>query len=247
MKRIRWIVLATVLVMTAVFTLPSAGLAHELNMRTAAFSGNYFAGGADVDGDVNRFFVEAYAGSFKFEDQRGKPALGDLASAFAVDEEWWLNEDGTCTIVQETWESQSRFWTEDQSEASLIFTDQFNGSLNVEFMMHGFRATYENNPFPPGADWCGWDEEEPPDFYEHLDPVSLTVSATWESEIIDVGKGKKNKGQVVATTVTFDTVEFNGLDLDIIVRGDPVNPSPFGNSRYVGRDVATFYDYIDNH
>ena len=110
MKRPRWLILTMTLGLTAALAIPTAGFAHELELTSAAFNGYNLQAGADTNGPVQHFVVDVYKGSFKFEGQKGKPTEGTMVNAFAWLEDWWVNDDGTCTIWQEIWESQSKFW-----------------------------------------------------------------------------------------------------------------------------------------
>jgi hypothetical protein len=62
--------------------------------------------------------------------------------------------------------------------------------------------------------------------------------------ISSAGKGKRNKGQQVFTTVSFETVKFAGQAVEVVVSEDP--SSPFAVSGLARYEIA-IYDMVDAH
>lgn len=246
MKQTRWLILSLTLSVGAALAVPTAGLAHELEMTSVAFNGNHLMASARTLDPLQGVGVEAFQGSFKFEGQKGKPIEGMMVNAFAGQEDWWVNPDGTCTIWQETWAAQSSFWVENHDGAIVTFTSPYEGSMSIELVMHGVRSTYENKPYQPGDEWCGWNEE-PADLTEHLGARVLEIDATWESVVTGTGKGRKNRNAPVVTTITFESVTFGGEALEIVFNADPHHLSPEARSGPFMEREITHLEHLDLH
>ena len=244
MKQTRWLIVSIALGVATALTIPAASLAHEVEVRSADFNGNTFSGGANVAHEqIQAFFVETFDGAFKFEGQRGRGTEGKLANAFAVLAGWDVHSNGTCSHWQETWEAQSELWTENQPGRTLTFPDAYSGSMDVAYEMHGFRLSWDDLQYLPDKDICAWEERDS-DRREHLGEATLEVAASWESVVTSPGKGKKNRGQQVSTTVSFGSVTFAGQPVEIVFSDEP--PSPFAMSGLARYEIA-IYNMVDTH
>lgn len=247
MRRIRFLGASLALCLVALTAYSTAGLTHELELSSAAFNGKAFIGGAEVvhagNDPVEYFHVEVYEGSFRLEGMRGRPTEGKLANAFAVLAGWTNHGDGTCSHWQETWEAQTDFWTDNVPGRSVTFPDPYSGSLDVTFAMHGLRHMWMGLQYMPSESTCSWEERDA-DETMHLGKATLGIEAMWESMITSTGKGKKNKGQEVTTTVSFTVARFDRASLEIIESDDP--PSPFAFSGPARYEVS-ITNYVDNH